>query len=69
MHFAVPPQSPRLVPLVSALGYYESTLPAGRDRVLPGGGTGLMVNLYEDEFRTYHGAPVPRPCGALPGRY
>jgi AraC-like DNA-binding protein len=55
MHLAVPPRSSRLAPFVSALGYYESTLPAGRDRVLPGGTTGLMVNLHEDEFRTYHG--------------
>src|ERR1700727_558445 len=68
MHFAVPPRSSRLVPLVSALGYYESMLPAGRDRVLPGGGTGLMVNLHEDEFRTYHGpgaTTVRRAPGAV----
>ena len=68
MHFAVPPRSSRLVPLVSALGYHESTLPAGRDRVLPGGGTGLMVNLHEDEFRTYHGpgaTAVRRAPGAV----
>src|ERR1700727_1973599 len=68
MHFAVPPRSSRLVPLVSALGYYESALPAGRDRVLPGGGTDLMVNLHENEFRTYHGpggAVVRRACGAV----
>src|ERR1700735_1617363 len=67
MHFAVPPRSSRLVPLVSALGYYESTLPAGRDRVLPGGGTGLMVNLHEDEFRTYHG-PGATVVRRAPGR-
>src|ERR1700753_1615822 len=68
MHFGVPSRSSRLVPLVSALGYYESTLPAGRDRVLPGGGTGLMVNLHEDEFRPYHGpgaTQVRRSPGAV----
>ncbi|MBV9795804.1 MAG: helix-turn-helix transcriptional regulator [Actinobacteria bacterium] len=68
MHFAVRPRSPRLAPFVSALGYYESDLPAGRDRVLPGGGTDLMVNLHEDEFRTYHGparAEVRRSAGAV----
>ena len=55
MHFAVPPRASRLAPYVSGLGYYESTLPPGRDRVLPSGTTGLMVNLHEDEFRTYAG--------------
>ncbi len=68
MHLAVPPRSPRLTPFVSALGYYESTLPAGRDRVLPGGATGLMVNLHEDEFRTYDGPgamAVRRAPGAV----
>lgn len=68
MHFSVPPRTPRLAPFVTALGYYQSALPAGRDRVLPGGGTGLMVNLHEDEFRTYHGpgaATVRRTAGAV----
>ena len=68
MHFAVPPRSPRLATFVSTLGYYESALPAGRDRVLPGGGTGLMVNLHQDEFRTYHGpgaTAVRRAPGAV----
>jgi AraC-like DNA-binding protein len=55
MHLAVPPRSTRLAPFVSDLGYYESALPPGRDLVLPAGSTGLMVNLHEDEFRTYHG--------------
>jgi AraC-like DNA-binding protein len=55
MNFAAPPRRPRLAPYVASIGYYESALPPGRDRVLPGGGTDLMVNLHEDEFRTYHG--------------
>jgi AraC-like DNA-binding protein len=68
MHFSVPPRTAQLAPFVSALGYYESALPAGRDRVLPGGGTDIMVNLHENEFRTYHGpggAVVRRACGAV----
>jgi hypothetical protein len=48
MYFAAPPRTPRLAPYVASIGYHESALPPGRDRVLPGGGTGLMVNLYED---------------------
>ncbi len=60
MYFAAPPRRSRLAPYVSSIGYYESALPAGRDRVLPGGGTGLMVNLHEDELRTYHGPGATR---------
>jgi AraC-like DNA-binding protein len=55
MYFAAPPRTSRLAPYVASIGYHESALPPGRDRVLPGGGPGLMINLYEDEFRTYHG--------------
>jgi AraC-like DNA-binding protein len=66
MHFSAPPRSPVLAPYVSSIGYYESALPAGRDRVLPGGGTDLMVNLHEDEFRTYHG-PGLRTVRRAPG--
>src|ERR1700761_8011098 len=68
MYFAAPPRTARLAPYVASIGYYESALPAGRDRVLPGGGAGLMVNLHEDEFRTYHGpaaGQVRRSPGAV----
>ena len=68
MYFAAPPRAPRLALYVAGIGYHESALPPGRDRVLPGGGTGLMVNLDEDEFRTYHGpgaAQVRRSPGAV----
>jgi AraC-like DNA-binding protein len=68
MYFAAPPRTARLAPYVASIGYYESALPAGRDRVLPGGGAGLMVNLHEDEFRTYHGpgaTQVRRAPGAV----
>jgi AraC-like DNA-binding protein len=68
MHFAAPPRTSRLAPYVASIGYHESALPPGRDRVLPGGGIGLMVNLDEDEFRTYHGPDatvVRRATGAV----
>jgi AraC-like DNA-binding protein len=68
MYFAAPPRTARLAPYVASIGYHESALPAGRDRVLPGGGPGLMVNLHEDEFRTYHGpgaTQVRRAPGAV----
>ena len=72
MHLAVPPRSSRLVPLVSALGYYQSTLPAGRDRVLPGpwaGRPGLIVNIMVDDAEravaeiVRHGSEIVQPIG------
>src|ERR1700761_4792868 len=68
MYFAAPPRTARLAPYVASIGYYESALPAGRDRGLPGGGAGPLVNLHEDEFRTYHGpgaTQVRRSPGAV----
>jgi hypothetical protein len=68
MHFSAPPRTSQLAAFVGALGYYESALPAGRDRVLPGGSIDIMVNLHEDEFRTYHGpgaTAVRRAPGAV----
>lgn len=64
----VRPQSPALAPFVGSLGYVGAVLPPGRERVLPTGRTCLMVNLHEDEFRTYHGegyATVRRTRGAV----
>jgi AraC-like DNA-binding protein len=68
MQVTIAPRSPRLAPYVASLGYYESALPPGRDRVLPNGTMSLMVNLEQDEFRTYHGpgaAIVRRSAGAM----
>lgn len=48
-------RSEALAPFVSSLGYLEGELRAGRERVLPSGHVSLMVNLHEDEFRTYSG--------------
>jgi AraC-like DNA-binding protein len=55
MTLVVRPRSLRLRPFVAALGYYESALPPGRERALPTGTTSLLVNLAEDELRTYDG--------------
>lgn len=74
MYLHVAPRSPRLAPFVTALGWHESALPPGRDRVLPSGTMGLMINLDEDELRTYRGpgtaiacrAPGAALCGADP---
>jgi AraC-like DNA-binding protein len=45
----------RLAPFVAAIWYHEGELPPGRERVLPSGHTELMINVVEDEFRTYPG--------------
>ena len=52
---------------MSSFGYFEGELEPGRERVLPSGHVSLMVNLHEDELRTYHGpdaAIVRRTRGA-----
>jgi uncharacterized glyoxalase superfamily protein PhnB len=61
------PAAPALSPFVRSLGYFQGELPCGRERVLPTGDTSLMVNLHEDELRTYHGpgdSSVRRTGGA-----
>jgi AraC-like DNA-binding protein len=50
------PRSQALRPFIECFSYGESHLPPALERILPAGRTDLMVNLYEDEFRTYHGA-------------
>lgn len=60
--------SPALSPFVASLHYHENVIPDGLERILPGGRVHLMVNLYENEFRTYHGpdsASVHRTHGAV----
>ena len=64
MYLHVAPRSPRLAPFVSSLGWHESALPPGRDRVLPSGTMGLMINLDEDELRTYCGPGTVITCRA-----
>jgi AraC-like DNA-binding protein len=49
----MPPRTPQLRPYVSALGYHDGAPPPGRERVLPSGMTALLINLDQDELRTY----------------
>jgi AraC-like DNA-binding protein len=65
---AVRPRSPALTPFVASLHYHAGEIPDAMERILPGGRVHLMVNLYEDEFRTYHGpdsVTVHRTHGAV----
>src|SRR5438445_271917 len=64
------PRSPVLRGLVRSIAYNECDLPPALERVLPTAGVDLMVNLYEDELRTYHGpdlSDVQRVPGAVLG--
>ena len=53
------PLTPALAPFVTGLHYLEADVdraaPAALERILPSGRVHVMVNLHEDEFRTYHG--------------
>ena len=65
---------PPLDRFVEQLWYWEGApLPHARDRLLPRGGSALMINLFEDETRCYHGPgddQVERMPGAvLCGQY
>lgn len=65
--------APALRPFVAALWHYEGEYTHARERILPTGTMALLVNLEEDELRTYHGdgyATVERVRGAaLCGAY
>jgi hypothetical protein len=56
LHLAVRPRSLALTPFIKSLHYHEGTLPAGVERIIPNAQAHLMVNLQEDEFRTYDGS-------------
>jgi AraC-like DNA-binding protein len=59
-----------LRPFVRSIAYSESDLPPALERVLPTAGVDVMINLAEDEFRTYHGdglSDVRRVRGAVLG--
>jgi len=65
---AVRPRSAALAPFVASLHYHSGEIPDAMERILPGGRVHLMVNLYEDEFRTYLGpdsATIHRTHGAV----
>lgn len=56
-----------LQPFVSAIWYYEGDFDHARERILPTGTMQLLVNLAEDELRSYHGegyATLERTHGA-----
>ena len=59
-HLAVRPRSPALQHFVQSLHYHEVSFPFGLERILPNGHAHLMINLAEDEFRTYSGANCER---------
>jgi len=60
LSLAVRPCSAALAPFVKSLHYHESELPAGVERIMPNGQAHLMINLAEDQFRSYHGAGCER---------
>jgi len=53
---AVRPRSSALRPFVQSLHYHKVSVAFGLERIIPSGQAHLMVNLAEDEFRTYAGA-------------
>jgi AraC-like DNA-binding protein len=55
LNLAVKPRSVVLQPLIKAFHYHETNLPCALERILPSGMAHLMINLAEDQFRTYSG--------------
>jgi AraC-like DNA-binding protein len=55
---AARPHSPALAAFVKSFHYHETDFPFALERIMPNGQAHLMVNLAEDEFRTYD--PVRR---------
>jgi AraC-like DNA-binding protein len=47
------PRSPLLLPFVKSFHFHEADLGNGLERIMPSGQAHLMVNLAENEFRTY----------------
>jgi AraC-like DNA-binding protein len=60
VHLAARPRSPALQPFIKSFHYHETTFPFGLERILPSGQAHLMINLADDEFRTYSGARCER---------
>ncbi len=61
LHFAVRPHSSALTPFVAFFHYNEGEFAPVVERILPNGQAHLMINLDEDEFRTYSGPT----CGII----
>jgi AraC-like DNA-binding protein len=51
----LPPASPALRPFVASLWHFTGDFGHTRERILPSGTMQLLVNLHEDELRTYEG--------------
>lgn len=54
--FAAKPCSRALAAFVKSFHYHETDLPFALERIMPNGQVHLMVNLAENEFRTYSGS-------------
>jgi AraC-like DNA-binding protein len=68
IHIATRPHSPLLAPFIRSFHYHESELNPTVERILPNGQAHLMINLAEDEFRSYtgpDGGTVHRVCGSV----
>lgn len=66
------PSSPALAPFVESFWHFTSDWTHRRERILPNGTMQLLVNLHEDELRTYEvGGTEPRRMGgaAIAGAY
>ena len=65
----MPPHSLRpafpLAPFVESLEYIQGETVPALERILPAARVHLMVNLDQDEFRTYSGGVVYRTSGAI----
>jgi AraC-like DNA-binding protein len=59
-NLAAKPRSPALAALVKSFHYHETNFPFTLERIMPNGQAHLMVNLAEDEFRTYDPARPER---------
>jgi len=68
-----PPVSPALRPFIETLWTFAGHFAHARERILPTGRMQLLVNLHEDELRTYEGEGFAHPVrirgAAVSGAY
>jgi AraC-like DNA-binding protein len=55
MHCVASPRAPALRPFIKSFHYHRAASPVVLERIVPNGQAHLMINLAEDEFRTYSG--------------
>jgi len=69
----VAPSSPALRPFVQWLWHFTGEFEHAHERIMPNGTMQLLVNLEEDELRTYEGERFTRMCrirgAAIAGAY